>query len=829
MRADPLVDVASRIADGQVFDWPDITSQLSTPEEQDIAGELEGLSRIAAAHRQLHQVLPADMRDVESGGARASWGHLELLEVVGRGSYGTVYRAWDMRLERQVALKLFHRAPDPDAVMREGRLLARVRHENVVTVHGADIIDGVAGIWMEFVHGRSLDQLVKERGPFTARDASAIGADVARALAAIHRAHLLHCDVKAQNVVREESGRVVLMDLGAGRVVAETAADERLSDVTGTPRYMAPELFAANAVATSATDLYSLGVLMYYLVSGRFPVEGKTLADLRQAHAEGRAVPLERVAPTLPSSYTAVVGRALDPAADRRPASADEMQSALAAIARPRALFAPWPFWAAAAVAASLVALVMWRTRPTEAPGPATRSIAVVPIRNLTGDPAKAFLADGLTEVLIANLARVRALRVPSFGAVASLRGKDEQPADVAKKLGVQLLLAGSITQADSKFRMSVQLIDPKSGQALWGEELVREVPGMIPAQAEVARLVAERLSLTLSADEQRALGARVIDPRAQEVYLRGLALRTTLPTARDDAARLFREATEVDPLFADAWAQLALVEVALANASANADPLTRSRMARQMAERAIGLDPSDVAAYAAIGTIQFYDEWNFAAAEQTFRTALLIDPSDGFVQQRFSMLLAARGRLDEATMTAQEAVRVEPLVPIRRTSLGAIRYYARDFAGAEAAARQALVISPDFPTAYFELGLIAAARGRYDEAAEDVRQALARSDYMGWQIDLARIYATAGRTAEKERLLASLSERQRAGEGFGIDNLAYIAAAEGRMDDAFGLLNQAVDRRTANMLWILVDPRVDRLRTDPRFEQLVARTGLRQ
>jgi len=220
----------------------------------------------------------------------------------------------------------------------------------------------------------------------------------------------------------------------------------------------------------------------------------------------------------------------------------------------------------------------MWRTRPTEAPGPATRSIAVVPIRNLTGDPAKAFLADGLTEVLIANLARVRALRVPSFGAVASLRGKDEQPADVAKKLGVQLLLAGSITQADSKFRMSVQLIDPKSGQALWGEELVREVPGMIPAQAEVARLVAERLSLTLSADEQRALGARVIDPRAQEVYLRGLALRTTLPTARDDAARLFREATEVDPLFADAWAQLALVEVALANASANADPLTRSR-----------------------------------------------------------------------------------------------------------------------------------------------------------------------------------------------------------------------------------------------------------
>ena len=148
---------------------------------------------------------------------RARWGHLDLLNIVGRGSYGTVYRAWDTRLERLVALKLFHGVSDPDVVMQEGRMLARVRHEHVVTVYGADMIDGVAGLWMELVHGETLEQLVKARGPMNAVEAATLGADVAAALGAVHAAGLLHCDIKAQNVVQEAGGRVVLMDLGAGR------------------------------------------------------------------------------------------------------------------------------------------------------------------------------------------------------------------------------------------------------------------------------------------------------------------------------------------------------------------------------------------------------------------------------------------------------------------------------------------------------------------------------------------------------------------------------------------------------------------------------------
>lgn len=829
MPVDQFVDVAGTIADGEAPDWTSIKTAVSSADDRGVADELELVARIAAAHRQLHQLLPAPSEAASGAFERCRWGHLELLEIVGRGSYGTVYRAWDTHLERLVALKLFHRAANPDAVMHEGKMLARIRHENVVTVYGADIIGGVAGMWMEFVHGRTLDQIVKEHGALSVRDAATIGVDVAGALAAIHGAQLLHCDVKAQNVVRESTGRVVLMDMGAGQVMADAAGYRRASDVTGTPRYMAPELFTVGAAASRASDLYGLGVLLYYLVSMRFPVDGNSIAELRQAHAEGRSEPLERVNPSVPATYGAMVSRALDRNPERRPSSSEEMQGALRQIAAPPGRpLSMWQTWVAPLVIGLTSLLLVWRPGPF-APATRVRSIAVLPIRNLTGDPSKAFFADGLTDVLISNLARVRALRVPSFEAVAPFRGKTDQAADVANKLGVQLLLAGSITQADSRFRMTVQLIDPKTGTVQWGEELTRDASGVLSAQAEVARLVATRLALTLGPDEQRALRAAAIDPRAQDAFLRGLTLRRSSPTVREDAARLFREATEIEPTFAPAWAELALVEVPLAVATANDDRQERTTLARQMAERAIRLDPTVVAGYTALGTVQFYQDWNFTAAEQTFRSALAIDPSDGMIRQRFSMLLAARGRLDEAIAMAQECTRLEPSIPLRYTSLGGIYYYARDYARATAEARHALALSPGFPTAYFELGLIAAAQHRYDEAIGNVRLAFTATHYIGWQIDLARMYAAAGRTDEKLRIMAELSDREKAGEAYGVDNLGYIAAAEGRVDDAFLFLEQAVESHSSNVLWLMVDPRVDVLHSDPRFEQLLKKSGLRQ
>lgn len=829
-----LLNAAGRIADGDIIDWASISSTLPSEEDRLLADELAVVAHIAAGHRQLHQLLPVDP-DTPANLVpdRARWGHLDLLNIVGRGSYGMVYRAWDTRLERLVALKLFHGAANPDAVIQEGRMLARMRHENVVSVYGADVIDGVAGIWMELVHGRRLDQIVKSDGPLGAREAAAVGADIAMALATVHAAGLLHCDVKAQNVVRESGGRVVLMDLGAGRVAPEHADSDQLSDVAGTPRYMAPELFQFGVTATKASDIYSFGVLLYYMVSGGFPVDGKTLGALKRAHAAGESRALGEVCPNLPAALVDLVSKAIARDASVRPESAAEMQSRLAAVARepdpaPRPSRTGW--WVLAAAAAVVVAVLLLRPMltPSAPAAPAVRSIAVLPIKNLTGDEAKAYVADGLTEVLISNLARVRSLRVPSFASVVPFRNSEAAPGEIASTLGVQLLLAGSVTQVDSRIRIAVQLIDPVSGNAIWGEELAREPAGMLSAQSEIVRMVASRLTLQLSAEETHRLADRTVDAKAQDLYLKGLALTVSTPTDDRQAASFFRQAVEIDPGFAESWAELAFIELRLIESSVSVDRRVRANFARELAEKSLAIDPELATGYAALGSVQFYHDWNFQAAEKTLRRAVEVNPSHGFARHWLAMFLAARGQLAEAIRFGLDSQAVEPRLPIHTVSLGMLYYYARDYRNALIQTERSSRLASGFALADFGFGRIFSAQGRHDEAIAALEKAVAADRNSGWLVELARAYSAAGRRDDSARVLAELTDRQRAGESFSLDNLAYIAAAEGRVDDAFAILNQAVDQRLVNVLWIAVDPRVDSLRADPRFEQLLTRMNIR-
>ena len=436
MADDSLLTAAGRIADGEHIDWASITSTLPSEEDRAIAEELAVVAQIAAGHRQLHQLLPvAADTPPNLVPDRARWGHLDLLNIVGRGSYGTVYRAWDTRLERLVALKLFHGASNPDAVMQEGRMLARIRHENVVSVYGADVIDGVAGIWMELVHGRTLDNLVKDSGPLRRARSGGGRAPTSRdALAAVHAAGLLHCDVKAQNVVRESGGRVVLMDFGAGRLAPETRDSDQMSDVAGTPRYMAPELFEAGRHRDQRRrHLQSSACCCISSCLRRFPVDGKTLGELRRAHQEGKTARARR-------SLSRATGRfrraGLEGAsiAIRRSGPSRQRDSASRASPRWRASrCSRTPTRLGLVVGrdpdARRVALaaLLWSTRSSTpaAALPPPNTLAVLPITNLTGDPSKQYLADGLTEVSIAHLAQrarpATSLRQPAIATLRSI------------------------------------------------------------------------------------------------------------------------------------------------------------------------------------------------------------------------------------------------------------------------------------------------------------------------------------------------------------------------------------------------------------------------
>jgi len=341
-RDDRLVDLAAALSDGAAIDWDAAESAAATESER---LQIRGLRRVRGmADAQVASSSQADGsgRAYDSlmhptGGTASSgaappvtWGALRAIEKIGRGQFGDVYRAHDPRLDRDVALKLLRRASDADslgsAVIEEGRLLAKIRHPNVVTVYGAERIDGRVGVWMELVRGRTLEEELAARGPFPADEVIAIGVEVCRALAAVHRAGLVHRDVKAQNVMRDADGRLVLMDFGTGRELDTNMPLE----LAGTPLYMAPEVLAGQP-ATAAADLYSLGVVLHHLATGGFPVNGRTLKEIRDAHAHARGpTTLAAAVSKIPLRLRTAIDRALDPAPARRFARAEDMAAALA-------------------------------------------------------------------------------------------------------------------------------------------------------------------------------------------------------------------------------------------------------------------------------------------------------------------------------------------------------------------------------------------------------------------------------------------------------------------------------------------------------------------
>lgn len=357
---DPLLDAIAKISEGEPVDWAALETLAVTESFRQRLAELRVIAGVADLARQTpsedQPALPPD-EAVGAAGEGIVWGHLRVLEQIGRGAFGEVYRAWDTKLDREVALKLLHARPHEAAghtpTIEEGRLLARVRHPNVVTVHGADRIGDTTGIWMELVRGQSLDQLVRASGPLAPSEVVAIGIDVARALSAVHAVGLLHRDVKAANVLQEDSGRLVLMDFGS--VVEHDRGAGEDSSLAGTPLYLAPEIIGGGQ-PTVRSDIYATGVLLYYLATGRFPVDATTFGDVREAVLAGNTMPPGQARSDLPSGLVSAIEHAMASNPVDRYASAAALEKALIGLL-PRTSAARWPFAMAGAAAITLVGL----------------------------------------------------------------------------------------------------------------------------------------------------------------------------------------------------------------------------------------------------------------------------------------------------------------------------------------------------------------------------------------------------------------------------------------------------------------------------------------
>ncbi len=479
-----LSDLIDSVADGTSVDWDRIDPAALDEHERRLLKQLRLVAGLADVHRsQVDDPAPpvANLPWVSTSGER--WGHLLLIEKIGEGSYGEVYRARDTWLDREIALKLLKPMPGQEAallrILHEARTLARVRHPNVVTVHGADIHDGRVGLWMEFVPGRTLEDALQTRERFTVAEAVLIGQELCQALAAVHASGLVHRDVKTRNVIREDGGRVVLMDFGAGQVRGLKMSDKAAP--TGTPVYLAPEVLSGSE-ASVQSDIYALGVLLYRLVTAKYPVVAVSLTGLRDAHDRHDRKPLREVRPDVPEDFVRIVDRALARAPEHRYENAMAMHDALAQLFR-AATVAParvapaagrWPSRrraiaavAALVIAATAASLAMWRfNRGPVGSAPGLRTLAVLPLRSDAG--VQDYFADGMTEALIHELAGVHALRVISRTSVMQFKDTNEPVGSIANRLNAQTVLEGSVLRAGVDVRINVRTspgLSPRSSR----------------------------------------------------------------------------------------------------------------------------------------------------------------------------------------------------------------------------------------------------------------------------------------------------------------------------------------------------------------------------
>jgi serine/threonine-protein kinase len=813
---EPLADLARAVLDGAPVDWASAESSASG-DERPVIRQLRVLEGLAAVHRREPPNAPTRSwtPEVFTNPALADvperWGHLKILERIGRGAFGAVYRAWDSRLDREVALKLL---PAPRAfhdrasstIIEEGRLLARVRHANVVTIHGAERIGDQIGLWMELVRGQSLEQLLQRGTTFSAEDAIRIGVEACGAVGAVHAAGLLHRDIKAHNVIRADDGRIVLMDFGAGRELEDSSS----SDLTGTPLYLAPEVFRGEP-ATVQSDLYCLGVLLYHLLTGGYPVQGRTIRDVRAAHERGEQTSLAAARPDLPAALVGVVDRAIAPDLERRYRTAQALAADLDGVARP-STWARRRVLVAAAAILTMTITGLWASGAWKAIGrpAAAPRLAVLPFASLgtaTGDET---FAVGLTQEIHARLGSLEGLTLISFNSSRGFPAVGRDLQDVRAKLGADLLLEGTILRSSAGTVVYAHLTQVSDGVEILTDTFKRANDEAFAIQDDVAREIVRKLSLKLN---QRR---RPYQPAADThfLFLQARALQDRRqPDDSRQAVALFEQVVERERGYAEAWAGIAgsIVDIRRMRGAEDQGP-PDPRM-QEAALEALRLDDTLAEAHAAIGGI-YGERLEWARAEAAFKRALSLNPSLTMIHMEYVLtVLLPMARLDEALRLLDAARERDPISLDVRRVMALVQIAAGRYAEAMESCQWVLDRDPKFPYVREWLGRTLALQGRFDEAVTIFKEDDRRWGYLGYT------YAVMGRRADAEALLATRPYRP--------TMHMMIYAGLGDRDRAFDELTRLVDVNPWRAATWMIRPEIAILHRDPRLNIIRKRLGL--
>jgi len=782
-------------------------------------------------------------------------GRYEILEPLGAGGMGEVYRAHDERLDREVALKVLPADTLTDdtaraRMVREARMAARLNHPHVCTVHEVGEADGQVYIAMELVEGDALADILAE-GALPVEQTVTYGTQVADALAHAHERGVVHRDLKSGNVVITPEGRAKVLDFGlAKQLVGEELAEATTEygatltvpgSVVGTLAYMAPEQLRGQA-ADARSDVWALGVVLYEMLGGRRPFAGPTGYELSSAILNEPPPPLPD---GVPASVTAVVERCLAKDADERFESAEGVRAALETAQTGGVVTFPTArtpglqhrrWWlAGAAVVAILAVLAMLdvggvrRLVLGRVGQPQAVRMAVLPFVNLTGDPEQEYLSDGITQEMITELGRLHpeGLSVIARSSVMRYKGGDTPIDQIGRELNVEYVLEGSARREADRVRITAELIHVADQTQLWADRYERELAGILAVQSEVAQEVARALALELLPTEQQSplATARTVNPEAYDAYLQGsYHWKKLTPEGLDTGQRYFELALEKDPSYAPAFEGLAWVWAVRQQINIT-PPHEAGPKAKAAALRAIELDEDYAGAHAALAVVRTWTDWDWAGAEVEWRRALELEPNRANAHAFYAHFLAITGRIDEGVQHGERAIELDPFNALFHGLYALVLYYDRRYDDAVAAANTTLTIQPDEGRARTARWLSLYAKGMHEEFLALQRENIARDPERVAAFEQG--LAEAGFKGAQRRIADVIAARYGTPGGWSAKTVAQHYLFAGDSARALDWLEQAFEDRDPDLPFIFCRPNFDPVRSDPRFQDLLRRMNL--